>query len=84
LAVNSADDRYMTLRQLAQYSGMSARSLQRYATSLHQPIAHYRAGGPHGKILVRRSDFDRWLAQWHYRDGRAVVMAKLQRAQGGG
>jgi hypothetical protein len=74
----AANDGYLTLRQLAAYSGLSARSLQRYVTALHRPIPHYRPGGPHGKILVRRSAFDHWLAQWHYPDGRALALAKLQ------
>jgi hypothetical protein len=82
-AVNPPGDYYMTLRDLATYSGMSVRTLQRYCTSLHRPIPHFRPGGPRGKIWVRRSDFDRWLAQWHYPDARALVNAKLARAREG-
>jgi hypothetical protein len=48
-------------RTLAHYSGCSVRWL-RDRPRRPPPSAHYR---PYGKVLVRRSDWDHWLA--HYR-----------------
>jgi excisionase family DNA binding protein len=51
-------DPYLTLRALASYSGLSRRTLQRHLADLTEPIPHFKLGG---KILVRRSEFDRWM-----------------------
>jgi predicted DNA-binding transcriptional regulator AlpA len=53
-----ASDPYLTLDALVPYSGLSRRTLQRYLTDLTDPIPHFKPGG---KILVRRSEFDRWM-----------------------
>lgn len=54
-------DPYLPLRALAQYSGLSVRTLREYLTDTIRPLVHFRVGG---KILVRRSDFDAWVAQF--------------------
>lgn len=50
-------DPYLSLQALASYSGLSVRTLRNY---LRGPchIPHYKVNG---KILVRKSDFDKWL-----------------------
>jgi len=53
-----APDSYLTLDALVSYSGLSRRTLQRYLADLTDPIPHFKPGG---KILVRRSEFDRWI-----------------------
>lgn len=55
-------DPYLSLRALATYSGCSVRWLRDRLTDLHHPLPHYRLPG--GKALVRRSDFDAWLARY--------------------
>ena len=55
------DDRYLSLRSLAAYAGLSIRTLRGYLGRRHAPLPHYRIGG---KILVRRSEFDRWAAEF--------------------
>jgi excisionase family DNA binding protein len=54
-------DRYLSLRSLATYAGMSVRTLRVLLVRRHAPLPHYRIGG---KILVRRSEFDQWVAEF--------------------
>jgi excisionase family DNA binding protein len=53
------DDRYLTLHDLAEYAGLSVRTLTRYLTH-EPPLPHYKVGN---RILVRRSEFDTWIQQ---------------------
>jgi hypothetical protein len=62
-------DPYLTLRALAAYSGLSVRFLRGWLMDPGHPIPHYKVGG---KIVVRRSEFDGWLARYR-RLGRADV-----------
>lgn len=72
-------DPWLSLEGLSQYSGLSVRSLRAYLSDSHRPLPHYRMKEPHvtvtkagkrqtvsGKILVRRSDFDRWMQAYRY------------------
>ena len=63
LALTSPADPFLTLKALASYTGCSVRWLRDRLTDPHHPLPCYRLPG--GKILVRRSDADAWLA--HYR-----------------
>ena len=62
------DDRYLSVRALAAYSGLSVRTLRSYLIHAADPLPHYRVGG---KILVRRSEFDAWAR--HFRVARPSV-----------
>lgn len=70
-------DPWLDLEALSKYSGLSVRSLRAYLTDPCRPLPHYRMREPHvtvtktgkrqtitGKILVRRSDFDRWMSHF--------------------
>ncbi len=72
-------DPWFSLEALSRYSGLSVRSLRAYLTDPHGPLPHYRMKDPHvtitkagrrqtvtGKILVRRSDFDRWMQAYRH------------------
>jgi hypothetical protein len=51
-------DPYLSLRDLASYSSLSERLLRSFLTAPSDPLPHFRVGG---RVLVRRSDFDRWI-----------------------
>lgn len=62
-------DPYLSLTGLAGYSGLSVRKLRTHLADVAHPIPCYRVGG---KILVRRSEFDAWIAAYRQR-GRVDV-----------
>jgi excisionase family DNA binding protein len=66
VVLSSALDPFLGLRALAAYSGLSVRTLR---TLLTRDLPHYRIGT---KVLVRRSDFDAWMARYR-RVGRPDV-----------
>jgi hypothetical protein len=68
LGVVQIADAYLSLKTLASYSGLSVRRLRGYLTDRAWPLPFYRIGG---RILVRRSDYDVWAAQFR-RDAVAV------------
>jgi excisionase family DNA binding protein len=60
---------YLSLKALSAYGGLSVRTLRGYLTSTTHPLPHYRVGR---KLLVKRSEFDAWIAR--FRDaGRPTV-----------
>lgn len=67
----SPGDPYLPLPSLAEYAGVSERSLRSYLQHPLHPLPHYRLGavdrkpGKRGnRIVVRRSDYDRWVEAW--------------------
>jgi excisionase family DNA binding protein len=69
--VSTLLDPFLTLRALAAYSGIGLRKLYDFLSDPAHPLPHYRVGG---KILVRRSEFDAWIARYR-QSGRADVDA---------
>jgi hypothetical protein len=61
VVVSTPLDPFLSLRALAAYSGLGARKLRDYLTDPMHPLPCYRVGG---KILVRRSEFDAWIARY--------------------
>ena len=51
---------WLDLRRLTQYAAVSERTLRNW---IHSPVDPLPAVQVRGKILVRRTDFDRWLEQ---------------------
>ena len=75
LVVVTELDPYLSLTALAEYCGLSVRTLRKLIDlPPHQALPCFRPGG---KILVRRSDFDAWMAQYRTR-GRPDVARVLQ------
>jgi hypothetical protein len=65
VVVSTALDPFFPLRALATYAGLSVRTLRQYLDlPPHQALPCYRVGG---KILVRRSEFDAWVARYQSR-----------------
>jgi excisionase family DNA binding protein len=60
-------DSYLSLRTLSSYAGLSVRWLRGSLSDPASPLPHYRVGG---KILIRRSEFDAWMAQFRHPDSR--------------
>jgi len=54
-------DPYLTLKALADYSGLSVRKLRDMLKHPLHPLPYYRIDG---KILVRRSEYDIWARQF--------------------
>ena len=82
-SISTPMDPFMSLRILASYSCVSVRKLRGYLQDPVHPMPHYRVGG---KIVVRRSEFDAWMAAYR-RVGQAdvegivdAVMRDLRRA----
>jgi Helix-turn-helix domain len=68
-------DEYLTLAQLEAYSKISRRQLRNYlALPPGQALPCYRPGR---KVLVRRSEFDTWLARYRQR-GKPVLTRVLR------
>lgn len=61
VVVSTPLDPFLSLRALASYSGLSTRKLRDYLTDPAHPLPYYRIGG---KIVVRRSEFDAWIAAY--------------------
>jgi hypothetical protein len=53
------DDAYLPLKSLVGYSGLSLRTLRGYLSHPSRPLPHYRVGA---KVLVKRSEYDDWMA----------------------
>ena len=58
--VSTQLDPFLSLKALAAYSGLSVRKLRDLLSDPAHPLPHYRVAG---KILVRRSEFDAWIAK---------------------
>jgi len=52
------DDRYLDLKGLSLYSSLSVRTLRSLLTGPIDALPSYRVNR---KVLVRKSDFDRWI-----------------------
>jgi hypothetical protein len=72
-------DPWMGLEALSAYSGLPVRSIRRYIADPEHPLPCFRMKEPHviqgrdgkrravsGKILVRRSDFDKWMEAYRH------------------
>lgn len=51
------DDRYFTLQQAAEYTGVARRTVERWM-HMPEPLPTFRIGG---RILIRKSELDAWI-----------------------
>ena len=78
--MTSPGDPYLTLAALSAYAGVSKRQLRAYlvspplprdaGASVPPPLPHFRLGR---RIVVRRSEFDRWMAAYREHVSCALV-----------
>ena len=69
VVVSTMLDPFLTLKALVAYSGIGLRKLYEYLSDPVHPLPHYRVGG---KIVVRRSEFDAWMAAYRRLGGSDV------------
>jgi excisionase family DNA binding protein len=83
-------DRYLNLRELSDYTGLSTQRLRNLTRRPDYPLPHYRVGV---RVLVKRSEFDAWVQAGHGElrperaaggDRVAVIAAAAVRAIRGG
>ena len=63
VVVSTMLDPWLSLTALAQYSGLSRKTLLRLIAHEEKPLPHYRLTDT-GKIVIRRSEFDAWMEQY--------------------
>lgn len=75
LALTTPHDPYLSMKALAAYSGLSTRTLRKFLTRTPpaQALPCYRLSG--GKVLVRQSDYDRFVAQYRAQGRPGLVRA---------
>ncbi len=71
-------DPFFSLKGLAGYASLSRRTLQDLVNDTSDPLPSYRVGG---KILVRKSEFDRWMTRRRNRKAQALVELATADAQ---
>lgn len=64
VSVSAALDPYLSLKALSGYSGLSLRTLRDRLKDPTHPLPCYQIGGPGSKIVVRRSEYDAWVARY--------------------
>jgi excisionase family DNA binding protein len=69
----SAPAKYLSIRALAEYSGLSLRTLQKHLTSAEHSLPCYRIGR---RVLVKRSEFDAWMLEWRQAYSEAEQMVR--------
>jgi hypothetical protein len=60
-------DRWFDLEELAKYSSLSVRTLQRWIKDPERPLPHHQvqpAGKGRGRTVVSRHAFDAWMEQF--------------------
>ncbi|MBZ0159479.1 MAG: helix-turn-helix domain-containing protein [bacterium] len=66
------NDAYLTVREVADYTRLSIRTIRKWVHDPHQPLPHYKCGG---KLLFRRDQIDQWLRVYFFRRSPAAIDA---------
>lgn len=70
VAVTMDLDPWLSLRGLAGYCSLSRRTLQALVNDPRDPLPSYRVGG---RVLIRKSEFDLWMARRRNRKPHAAA-----------
>ena len=73
VVISTPLDPYLSLRALADYSGLSIRTLRGFVEL--PPDGALPCFRLPGKLLVRRSEFDAWIARYHARGRPSLTRA---------
>ena len=70
---------YLSIKELAHYSGISERALRDFLTDPVDPIPHFRIGISGRIIRIRKNDFDDWIEHFRVNDGKEMdeILKKL-------
>lgn len=63
---------YLKVSELAEYSGISNRTLWTLLKDPVNPIPHYRIGAAGRIVRIKKSEFDQWMQKQAIRDGSLV------------
>jgi len=72
MAMNDDHDRYLDLKGLSDYSSLSVRTLRDYISDEDDPLPSFCI---RRKILVKKSEFDRWLSKHRAEPGKISTIA---------
>lgn len=73
MATLEREDRYVRLSELARYSSLSVRTLERLIDDPVHPLPAHRVKG---RRVVKLSDYDAWLTEHEQLASRRVVSGK--------
>jgi excisionase family DNA binding protein len=63
---------YFKVSELAQYSGISDRTLWDLLKDPVNPIPHYRVGAAGRIVRIKKSEFDQWMREQMVRENNLV------------
>lgn len=63
---------YLKVSELAEYAGISDRTLWDLLKDPVNPIPHYRVGAAGKIVRIKRSEFDEWMRNQKVREARLV------------
>jgi excisionase family DNA binding protein len=63
---------YLKVSELAQYTGISDRTLWDLLKDPVNPIPHYRIGAAGRIVRIKKSEFDQWMREQKVREGSLV------------
>lgn len=70
--MSTVEREYLKVSELAQYAGISDRTLWDLLKDPVNPIPHYRVG-PAGRIVrIKKSEFDEWIRSQKVREANLV------------
>ena len=80
VVISTALDPWLSLKALAGYSGLGRKTLLRLMGRAENVLPHYRLTDS-GKIVVRRSEYDAWIAQYRRTQSRLDELIDKRRRE---
>jgi excisionase family DNA binding protein len=70
--VATVEREYLKISELAQYAGISDRTLWDLLKDPVNPIPHYRVGAAGRIVRIKKSEFDEWMRNQRVREGSLI------------